>query len=353
MNNAKITDIELLKAARLLPKPKRDSHLKADLKKFLRIIDEQDAVNRYTWYNLPTDITGQELERLLYYKGQLCFFYVKDLDKFYFMPFALDGTLDFYGRYNTVHPVPMTSGEDDPKTYKAQAALLSTMKLNCKYGVVLPEDLTINDFYSDTVLLWDYTKQLSQLITPRQILNDSLLDTMAEIIPYMKTNMKLSSGIKGLRVDNADTAGEVNDANQAIDDAAVNCSAYVPIVGKVEFQDLANSSAMQAQDYFQTLQALDSLRLSSYGIENGGLFEKKAHILQSELDAITSNIGLVMQDGLAIRQNFCDIVNSIWGLHIWVEPAEAAIGRDDNGDGRAYTDNNPTAQVVKEDSKNE
>ena len=102
--------------------------LKEDLKKFLRLIDEQDAVNRYVWYNLPANVTSQELERMLYYKGQLCFFYDKDLEEFYFMPYALDGTIDFYGRYNTIHPVPMTSGTDD-KGSKAQAQYLAEKKL--------------------------------------------------------------------------------------------------------------------------------------------------------------------------------------------------------------------------------
>ena len=35
---------------------------------------EQVAVNRYTWCNIPCNITGQELERLIYYKEQLGFF---------------------------------------------------------------------------------------------------------------------------------------------------------------------------------------------------------------------------------------------------------------------------------------
>ena len=76
--------------------------LKNDIKKIVRIIDEQDAVNRYKWYNLPCNLSSQEVERLLYYKGQLCFFYFKELDEFYFMPYALDGTIDFYGRFNTI-----------------------------------------------------------------------------------------------------------------------------------------------------------------------------------------------------------------------------------------------------------
>ena len=127
--------------------------LKEDLKKFLRLVDEQDAVNRYVWYNVPANITSQELERMLYYKGQLCFFYDKNLDEFYFMPYALDGTIDFYGRYNTIHPVPMTSGTDD-KGNKAQAEYLSNLKLKCVYGV--KTEIELDDLYNDTVLLHDY-----------------------------------------------------------------------------------------------------------------------------------------------------------------------------------------------------
>lgn len=41
----------------------------------LRIVDEQDAVNRYKWSGLPSGLNGQFIERMLYYKYQLCFFY--------------------------------------------------------------------------------------------------------------------------------------------------------------------------------------------------------------------------------------------------------------------------------------
>ena len=42
-----------------------------NIKKFLELVDEQ-----YVFYNLPADITRQELERMLYHKGQLS---LKDL----------------------------------------------------------------------------------------------------------------------------------------------------------------------------------------------------------------------------------------------------------------------------------
>ena len=312
--------------------------LKESVKKFLRVIDEQDAVNRYVWYNLPGNITSQELERMLYYKGQLCFFYNKDLEEFYFMPYALDGTIDFYGRYNTIHPVPMTSGTDD-KGSKAQAELLSEIKLKCVYGIKIDE-LTEDDIYNSAVLLHDYTKQLSQTIIPRVTINDPILDTMAECVPFMRTNLLLSTGVKGLRVQDADqAAANVLDASKGIEDAALQGEAYVPVVATMEFQDLNSGQVSKSEEYMLAMQSLDNLRLSGYGIDNGGLFEKKAHELQSEADINGGPIGLVMQDGTSIRQNFCNIVNSIWGLGIWCEPAENIIGADTDGDGLAYDRN--------------
>lgn len=314
-----------------------NANIKDDIKKQLRIIDEQDAVNRYVWYNIPANVTSQEIERMLYYKGQLAFFYCKDLEEFYFMPYALDGTIDFYGRYNTIHPVPMTSGTDD-KGAKAQAEYLSSLKLKCVYGIKMPEEIDEESILNSTVLLHDYTKQLSQNIIPRVSINDPLLDVMADCIPYMSTNLLLSTGIMGLRVSDADSDA-VEAANKGIKDAALRGQGYVPIVGSMEFQELNAGQVGKSEEYMLAMQSLDNFRLSLYGIDNGGLFEKKAHELQSEADINGGPVGLVMQDGLAIRQNFCNIVNSIWGLGIWCEPNQNIIGADTDGDGLEYDRN--------------
>ena len=316
-NNANLPQLDVLLQAGINPKTGLPfkmggdkKHLKEDIKKFLRLIDEQDAVNRYVWYNLPANITGQELERMLYYKGQLCFFYDKDLEEFYFMPYALDGTIDFYGRYNTIHPVPMTSGTDD-KAGKAQAQYLANKKLKCVYGIKLPEELTKDALMNSCVLLHDYTKQLSQTIIPRVNVNDPILDVMANCVPYMNTSLLLSTGIEGIRVNDADQAEDVMIANRSMEVAALTGEPYVPITGNVEFQELNNGQLGKSEEYMLAMQSLDNLRLSGYGIDNGGLFEKKAHVLQSEADMNGGPVGLVLQDGLSIRQNLCNIVNSI------------------------------------------
>ena len=311
---------------------------KEDIKKALRIVDEQDAVNRYTWYNIPCNITSQELERMLYYKGQLCFFYDKNLEQFYFMPYALDGTIDFYGRYNTIHPVPMTSGTDD-KGDKAQAQYLAGLKLNCVYGIKSPESLKFDDLMNCTVLLHDYTKQLSQTIIPRVSVNDPILDVMSECVPYMQTSLLLGTGINGIRVNDADSAHNVDDAARSMKDAALKQHPWLAIEGNIEFQELANGQVAKSEEYMLAMQSLDNLRLSLYGIDNGGLFEKKAHELQTEADINGGPVGLVMQDGLQIRQNFCNIVNSIWGLGIWCEVNQNVAMADTDGDGLLYDQN--------------
>ena len=77
-NNAKLPDINTLIQAGINPKTglpiklgDEDKYtLKSEIKKNLRIKDEQVALNRYKWYNLPSGLDGQLLERILYYKGQ-------------------------------------------------------------------------------------------------------------------------------------------------------------------------------------------------------------------------------------------------------------------------------------------
>ena len=316
-NNAKLPQLDVFYAAGIDPVTRlplklvggEPSKLKENVKKFLRIVDEQDAVNRYVWYNLPANITSQELERMLYYKGQLCFFYDKNLDEFYFMPYALDGTIDFYGRFNTIHPVPMTSGTDDSGN-KAQAQYLSGLKLKCRYGVSVKEP-TVEDLTNSCVLLHDYTKQMSQTILPRCTVNDPILDVMAECAPFMRTSLLLSTGVKAIRVQEADQADSVREANRSLETAALTGNGFVPVVGIVEFQELTDGQVAKSEEYMLAMQSLDNLRLSGYGIDNGGLFEKKAHELQSEADINGGPVGLVLQDGLSIRQNFCNIANSI------------------------------------------
>ena len=319
MAKPNIPDIDTLIQAGINPKTglpmkfgNRRCTTKEDIKKLIRKNDEQIFCNRYVWYNLPCNITSQELERMLYYKGQLAFFYLKDLDQFYFMPYALDGTIDFYGRYNTIHPVPMTSGTDD-KAGKAQAQYLSNIKLNCVYGIKLPEELKESDLTDSAVLLHDYTKQLSQTIITTQQLNEAIIDIEAEIMPYLRTALLMGTGTKGMRVPDADAANEVFEASKALIDSALSATPYAPMISNLEFQELTDGTLTKSEDYLQAMQAIDNFRLGLHGVPNGGLFDKSQYVNneQTNMNLGGADVSLTLMDGLSIRQNFCNIVNSI------------------------------------------
>ena len=343
---AMMVDTQLLVMAGIDPKTGKPSRavevskLKENAKRLLRIIDEQDAVNRYKWYNIPCDLTSEEIERMLYYKGQLAFFQIEvdGVNKFYLTPYALDGTIDFYGRYNRIHPVPMAAGSDNKVDNKrdAVAQLLTRLKLKVVKAPVAPEDLTLDVFNNSAVLLHDYCKQLSQMIIPRQEINDGLLELEAQIFPFLRLALLNNTGIRAMRVPDADSKDEALRCAAAMMDSAVAALPFTPITNKLEFQDLAAGSVGKAEEYLLALQSLDNIRLGTYGIDNGGIFQKKAHILEREASMAASDVQMSLQDGLAYRQHFCNIVNSIWGLSMWCEPAEAVIGVDLNNDGKGY-----------------
>lgn len=162
------------------------------------------------------------------------------------------------------------------------------------------------------------------------------------MIPYARTAAMLSTGVKGVRVNDSAEAEDVMVGSSTIDVAAQTGNPWVPLLGKLDYQELNGGVAYKPTDFMQLMQSLDNFRLSTYGIDNGGLFEKKSQILESENSINSSNTAVALTDGLAIRQNFCNIVNSIWHLGIWCDITETAAMRDDNGDGR-IDENDPAA----------
>lgn len=312
-----------------------DTRLKEEIRKFIRVQDEQDAVNRYVWYNLPANLSSQELERMLYYKGQLCFFYNETLNQFYFLPYALSGTIDLYGRFNTIHPVPLAEGTttDEKQQIKRIADWLSTLDLTVAHDIILPENLKLEDLTKSTVILRDYTNQLSQTIISRQQLNDALIDVEADCIPFMRTALLNGTGVRGVRVNNEDEAFQVFEASKSMNDAALTGNKYIPMVGDgLDFQDFTDGTIAKSEEFLLAMQSLDNIRLSGFGIENGGIFQKQERKLVAEADMAAGTVSFALQDGLAQRQRFCDIVNSIWGIGIACEVSEIASGMDKNGD---------------------
>ena len=305
------------------------SELVNNVKRQLNIVDLQDALNRYTWYNLPKGLTGNLIERILYYKGQGALFYMESNETFYFLPFALDGSIDVYGRFTGITFLPFNGATSDGE----EKPWIQGFKKTPRYEVMTdPEEATVENVMDSCVILRDYSQQISQTILPRSTVNESILNVMAECIPLMRTALVNSTGVNGMKVSNEDEQSNVKAASLAIQRAALNGEKWIPIVGQVEFQEMVNGPTAKAEEFLLAMQSLDNYRLSLYGLDNGGLFQKRSHMLEAEQRMNNGNSGIILQDGLYQRQEFCDIVNSWFGLSIYCEISETVNNIDVNGD---------------------
>lgn len=315
-------------------------------RRMFRIIDEQNAVNRFQWVNLPDGLDGKLLERILYYKGQGAFFYWEEKQKFCFLPFTLAHGLDEYGRFVNIKPIPFMGTLEDKNIDLG-------LSYSVKYGIEL-EAQTESTLKDSAVILRDYTQQISQTIIPRAQLQEWVVNAMGETAAFLRTKLLIGTGINGLKCNGADQVGDVEDLARAMSTAALKGKPFVGVEGasklELETLDKSTGSAMRAEDYLIAMQSYDNIRLGAYGLENGGIFEKKAHITNQELGMNSSSVGMVYQDCLSNRQEFCDIVNSVWGLNIDCIPSETVTGMDDNMDGYIADDAQASVDTPKEES---
>lgn len=327
--------------AKGLPKcqPEQPKPLKYEILDQLHFIDEQTAINRFTWYNLPPGIDGHLIERILYYRGQGAFFYVEELDRFFFLPYANQGKMDPYGRYEEIVPLPFNGTFANEK----EEAFVPGMTKKPQYSVELLDQyydkngqLDINKLKravnDKCVILHDSSIQYGQTNVPRKQLHEPLLDVMSNCIPFMNTALLNSTGIQGMRVVDEHDQSNVLAASASVTHAALTGQKYIPIVGAVDFQDLSAGNVAKSEEFMLAMQSLDNYRLSLYGLDNGGLFQKQSHMLQAEQEVNQGNVGLILQDALTNRQNACDVLNNIWGWGAYVEVSETVIGVDRNGD---------------------
>lgn len=262
-NNARLPDIQTLLQAGIDPKtglPFKFSsadkcHLKNDIKKNIRIMDEQVALKRYKWNNLPKGLTSNIIERILYYKGQGMLF--KLMDNFYFLPYALNGSIDVYGRFTGVTPLPFNGKSSTDKDGK-ELPWIEGLKRIPIYTVDDLEEQTDLNEEDYCILLSDYSKQMSQTVLPRQILNEGIIDFEAECYPFLRTAMIAGTGIEGMRVQDPGQAANVIEASKGVEEAALSGQPWVPVVGSIEFQELTDGTTTGIDQYLVAMQSVDN-----------------------------------------------------------------------------------------------
>jgi hypothetical protein len=284
---------------------------KDDLKRLFRDQDKRLNINMFEWYNTQLDLKSQEINKLLYYRGQLAFAYLEDIDQFVLLPFALDSSLDMYGRPKEIRLIPFVSSSEDSRM-KPVEDYLASKRFKVVNTIKMPEDLTEDDLTKSAVILYDYTPHLSNNVIPQSVMNEVLIDLESEIYTYIRTAGLNATGTRAVRISDADQQEVSRSANMSLIEAAQRAEIYVPVVGNIDFQELTSGNS-DIPGLLQIAQTIHNLRMALAGLPSGGVYTKTQYqnIQEGSLNQGQIDSALVLQDKTSNRLEFTNIVNSI------------------------------------------
>lgn len=287
------------------------SDRKSKYSKAIATRELQQFVRRYEWKNLPPGLDGNLMERILYYRGRVVIFQLNG--KAYALPFALNGTIDVYGRYRTVTPLTFNgsiSTDEDGNEFMTDGEWISDMTLDVCYDK--------NDVEGKTgVILNDYTQGISEFIIPRYQLNQIYHDDLADIIVLIRHNLISSARIYTLRIMDKGQYDAVMEELGDMENAILeNGKRIFPITSNMKLDEILKDKSLETQQYWECYVSQDNLRENLIGIENNGIFKKKERQLKGEQELEASSADLVYEDGLFNRQQAAERLNAMFGWNI-------------------------------------
>lgn len=252
------------------------------------------ATNRYKWKNLPSNLTSDLIESMLYYKGAICL-YMRG-GTMYALPFVNSGSLSVYGRFTKITPIAF-NGKDQ--------------KMN--YDLNVNED-GVYDEKANAVILYDSQPLYNGALLPKAVLLRQLNENCSKILNMCMQNIQNS---------NKKLVFQCEDETQAkmlrsdLDDAFGSTDNYI-VVNKGVMEDmkpivLNNDVTLVSQSLFESWQSFNNIRCELCGIENNGAFEKKERVITSETRGDVIQSKLALMNGLEMRKLAIKQFLSIYG----------------------------------------
>lgn len=279
-----------------------------------------ETIERYMWVNVPFGLTADIIERLLFYRGKGVFYFNDKVGKFQFLPFALNGVIDEYGRYTKCNTLPFT-GVDTEEKKKKKAQSLVYEDLEIVYDLPYDEETfqKINEKKTFGIILNDSSLSISQQPVIRFNYVKPVLHMMATLMQIINTAMFGNADHNLLQIENEGELESVQTQISAINQDILNGNRFTPIVGKLPITPLKTTNSADLEGLFNTFNSLNNFLKSITGVANAGVFDKKAHLLQDEQRLNGSNADDVYYNGLRLRQEFCLMVQAYYQYPIWCE----------------------------------
>ena len=319
----------------------------------IKYIDYQQFLTRFKWNNLPEGMDSELIERILYFSGSAMFFYIKELNRFYFLPYGMSGEntevgIDFYGRFNRLKPYSFNGSTDGGGEKKADGKRITRSDLylstqirdNIKdIPMVESEEEARKIYENGAVICWDMTPQLAYAVDSRNRISQSYVKYIVKILIQTKSALINSSGFN---LFSTDTEASTDIMQLQID--AINEDREKGKLSAVVSKALGNIENLQSNapsamaDFWNSFVSADNLRLKSMGIRNDGLVQKSQYQNIQEQSIDINDAMQVYWNAFMERVKFSAIVNSIWGLGIYPEPLLLPDMQQQQTDGKEPTE---------------
>lgn len=300
----------------------------------LKDIDYAQYLTRFRWNNLPEGMDSELFERILYFSGSAMFFYIKELDRFYFLPYGMSGEktqtgIDFYGRFNRLKPYSFNgstdgSGEQEggKRISSADVYLSTQIRDNIKdVPMVETEEEARKIYEQGAVICWDKSPGLAYYTNSRNRISQSYIKYMLNVLIQTQSALINASGFN-LFASDSESAQDIMQLQLDQINEDRKRGKLSAVVSKLlgEITNLQSNAPSAIADFWNAYQSADNLRLKSMGIQNDGVVQKSQYQNIQEQSIDISDAMQVYINAFMERVKFAAIVNSIWGLNIYPEP---------------------------------
>lgn len=301
----------------------------------LKNIDYQQFLTRFKWHNLPEGLTSELLERILYFSGSAMFFYIKELNRFYFLPYGMSGEgtetgIDFYGQYKKLKPYSFNGSTDGSGELKGTGKRLSSSDIflstqirdNIKdIPVVETKEEALKIFENGAVICFDSSPQLAYMVDSRNRISQSYIKYLIQVLIQTKSALINSNGFN-LFATQTESASEILQMQVDTINKDREAGKLSGVVSSElgEIKNLQSNPPNAITDFWNAFISVDNLRLKSLGIQNDGLAQKKQYQNMQETALDLDGAMQIYLNAYMERVKFSAIVNSIWGLGIYPEP---------------------------------
>jgi hypothetical protein len=289
-----------------------------------------ETLERYMWLNVPFGLTQDIIERVLFFRGKGIFYFNDEVDKFQFLPFALNGTIDEYGRYIRCNTLPFTGVDEEEKGSKNKKKERRLIYENLDIVYDLPYNAEMMKMVKQKktvgIILNDNSLGLTQQPIIRSNYVKSILHLMSTLMQIINTAMYGCADHSLIQVENESEIASINTQINAINFDILKGRRFTPIAGTLPIQPLKTNNTANLEGLFNTFNSLSNFLKSITGIANPGVFDKKAHLLQEEQQLNGSNADDIYYNGLRLRQEFCMMIQAYYNYPIWCESKRGMSG---------------------------